>query len=113
MADSAARRQPLLCFGAAGAGRVHEPAPPGGRQLQHSCSHGTGLLLGTRAAALVEAMHKSIRDAEVLVAGGGPAGLAAAIASRQAGFAVTVVDGAHPRSGEQTSELQSPCTLVC
>jgi menaquinone-9 beta-reductase len=41
-------------------------------------------------------MHKSIRDAEVLVAGGGPAGLAAAIASRQAGFAVTVVDCAQP-----------------
>jgi flavin-dependent dehydrogenase len=41
-------------------------------------------------------MYKSIRHAKVLVAGGGPAGLAAAIAARQAGFAVTVVDGAHP-----------------
>jgi flavin-dependent dehydrogenase len=37
-----------------------------------------------------------IFDAEVLVAGGGPAGLAAAIAARQRGFAVTVVDCALP-----------------
>jgi len=41
-------------------------------------------------------MHKPIDHAEVLVAGGGPAGLAAAIAVRQAGFDVTVVDCAQP-----------------
>ncbi len=41
-------------------------------------------------------MYKSICEAEVLIAGGGPAGLAAAIAARQAGFAVTVVDRAQP-----------------
>lgn len=34
--------------------------------------------------------------AEVFVAGGGPAGLAAAIAARQAGFDVTLADHAHP-----------------
>lgn len=33
---------------------------------------------------------------EVIVAGGGPAGLAAAIAAQQAGLEVTVVDRAHP-----------------
>jgi flavin-dependent dehydrogenase len=33
---------------------------------------------------------------DVLVVGGGPAGLAAAIAARAKGFDVTVVDGAHP-----------------
>jgi flavin-dependent dehydrogenase len=38
----------------------------------------------------------AIVDAEVLVAGGGPAGLAAAIAARQRGFAVTLVDCARP-----------------
>ena len=37
-----------------------------------------------------------LRHAEVLVAGGGPAGLAAAIAARQAGFEVAVVDCAQP-----------------
>ena len=41
-------------------------------------------------------MFKSIFQAEVLVAGGGPAGLAAAIAARQAGFGVTVIDRAQP-----------------
>ena len=38
----------------------------------------------------------SLFDTEVLVAGGGPAGLAAAIAARQSGFTVTLVDCAHP-----------------
>src|SRR5215469_4376206 len=33
---------------------------------------------------------------EVIVAGGGPAGLAAAIAARQAGFGVSLFDGARP-----------------
>ena len=41
-------------------------------------------------------MSKSIEKSDVLVAGGGPAGLAFAIAARQAGFAVTVVDCAEP-----------------
>ena len=38
----------------------------------------------------------NLRETEVLVAGGGPAGLAAAIAARQAGFEVAVVDCAQP-----------------
>jgi menaquinone-9 beta-reductase len=38
----------------------------------------------------------AIFDTEVFVAGGGPAGLAAAIAARQRGFAVTLADSAHP-----------------
>jgi len=36
------------------------------------------------------------RETEVLIVGGGPAGLAAAIAARKKGFEVTVVDGARP-----------------
>src|SRR5450759_3527348 len=38
----------------------------------------------------------NLREEEVLVAGAGPAGLAAAIAARQAGFEVAVVDCARP-----------------
>ncbi|MGB7556286.1 MAG: FAD-dependent monooxygenase [Candidatus Korobacteraceae bacterium] len=41
-------------------------------------------------------MHESIHETEVFVGGGGPAGLAAAVAARMAGFAVTVVDCAQP-----------------
>ena len=41
-------------------------------------------------------MSKTRAESDVLIAGGGPAGLAAAIAARQAGFAVTVVDCAEP-----------------
>lgn len=41
-------------------------------------------------------MYHTLCETEVFVAGGGPAGLAAAIAARQAGFAVTLADAAHP-----------------
>jgi menaquinone-9 beta-reductase len=41
-------------------------------------------------------MYHSLCETEVFVAGGGPSGLAAAIAARQAGFAVTLADVAHP-----------------
>jgi flavin-dependent dehydrogenase len=41
-------------------------------------------------------MYHSLCDTDVFVAGGGPAGLATAIAARQDGFAVTVADVAHP-----------------
>jgi menaquinone-9 beta-reductase len=38
----------------------------------------------------------SLPDTDVLVVGGGPAGLAAAIAARRKGFSVAVVDAAVP-----------------
>ncbi len=41
-------------------------------------------------------MYHSLCTIDVFVAGGGPAGLAAAIAARQAGFTVTLADAAHP-----------------
>ena len=53
---------------------------------------------------MVEAMSQSIGQAEVLVAGGGPAGLAAAIAARQAGLEVTVVDCARLPSTKRAAK---------
>jgi 2-polyprenyl-6-methoxyphenol hydroxylase-like FAD-dependent oxidoreductase len=41
-------------------------------------------------------MYHSLCDTDVFVAGGGPAGLATAIAARRAGFAVTLADVAYP-----------------
>ncbi len=41
-------------------------------------------------------MHQTAHETEVFVVGGGPAGLAAALAARQAGFDVVVADSAHP-----------------
>jgi flavin-dependent dehydrogenase len=41
-------------------------------------------------------MYHTLCETEVFVVGGGPAGLAAAIAARQAGFAATLADAAHP-----------------
>ena len=50
-------------------------------------------------------------ETEVLVIGGGPAGLAAAIAARQKGFRVVVVDGAHPPIDKACGEGLMPDAL--
>jgi 2-polyprenyl-6-methoxyphenol hydroxylase-like FAD-dependent oxidoreductase len=52
--------------------------------------------MGTCIYYLTEPMANAIYDDEVFIAGGGPAGLAAAIAARQAGFSVTLADCAQP-----------------
>ena len=49
---------------------------------------------------------------DVLVVGAGPAGLAAAIAARQAGFSVTAVDSAKPPIDKACGEGLLPGTLV-
>ena len=48
----------------------------------------------------------------VLVVGGGPAGLAAAIAARKKGFRVTVIDGAKPPIDKACGEGLMPRTLA-
>ena len=48
----------------------------------------------------------------VLVIGGGPAGLAAAIAARRRGFSVTVADGAKPPIDKACGEGHLPGTLA-
>src|SRR5580692_12086586 len=48
---------------------------------------------------------------EVLVIGGGPAGLAAAIAARMKGFEVTVVDGTKPPIDKACGEGLMPSTV--
>ena len=49
---------------------------------------------------------------DVLVIGGGPAGLAAAIAARKKGFSVAVADGAKPAIDKACGEGLLPGTLV-
>jgi flavin-dependent dehydrogenase len=49
-----------------------------------------------------------MRDCDVLVIGGGPAGLAAAIAARLKGFDVAVADAAHPPIDKACGEGISP-----
>ena len=49
---------------------------------------------------------------EVLVIGGGPAGLAAAVAARRKGFEVTVVDGAKPPIDKACGEGLMPNTVA-
>lgn len=57
-------------------------------------------------------MYHSLCEAEVFVAGGGPAGLSAAIAARQAGFAVTLADVAHPPIDKTCAEGIMPDGLA-
>jgi flavin-dependent dehydrogenase len=52
------------------------------------------------------------RETEILVIGGGPAGLAAAIAARKKGFEVTVADGAKPPIDKACGEGLMPNTLA-
>jgi flavin-dependent dehydrogenase len=51
-------------------------------------------------------------DTEILVIGGGPAGLAAAIAARKKGFEVTVADGAKPPIDKACGEGLMPNTIT-
>jgi flavin-dependent dehydrogenase len=51
------------------------------------------------------------RTADVFVIGGGPAGLAAAIAARQCGFSATVADGTAPPIDKACGEGMMPETL--
>jgi flavin-dependent dehydrogenase len=52
------------------------------------------------------------RETEILVIGGGPAGLAAAIAARRKGFEVTVADGAKPPIDKACGEGLMPNTIA-
>jgi len=52
------------------------------------------------------------RNTDVFVIGGGPAGLAAAIAARMRGFEVTVADGARPPIDKACGEGLMPETLA-
>ena len=53
-----------------------------------------------------------LNSTDVFVIGGGPAGLAAAIAARQQGFRVMVADGAHPPVDKACGEALLPDALA-
>src|SRR5579862_2407784 len=57
-------------------------------------------------------MASCIAKTDVFVVGGGPAGLAVAIAARQRGFSVTVADGTKPPIAKACGEGLLPETLV-
>jgi flavin-dependent dehydrogenase len=56
--------------------------------------------------------HDTPRETDVFVIGGGPAGLAAAIAARQRGFRVVVADGAQPPIDKACGEGLMPDSLA-
>src|SRR5258708_35828555 len=53
-----------------------------------------------------------VERTDVFVIGGGPAGLAAAIAARSKGFNVTLADGSHPPIDKACGEGLMPDTLA-
>jgi flavin-dependent dehydrogenase len=53
-----------------------------------------------------------VHETDVFVIGGGPAGLAAAIAARKKGFSVTLADGSHPPIDKACGEGLLPDTLA-
>ena len=57
-------------------------------------------------------MSYSGQDTDVCIVGGGPAGLAAAIAARKKGFSVIVADGAAPPIDKSCGEGMMPETLA-
>ncbi len=57
-------------------------------------------------------MVASQESTDVFVVGGGPAGLAAAIAARQKGFSVIVADGSGPFIDKSCGEGMMPETLA-
>src|SRR6202158_5578012 len=104
--------QLVVCFRARGARRSHEESPPRGRHARLAGRDGTGVLLGIRFAEMVrgsliklKVRKLSIRvlmvssfpnPVDVFVIGGGPGGLATAIAARRHGLSVVLADGAVP-----------------
>jgi 2-polyprenyl-6-methoxyphenol hydroxylase-like FAD-dependent oxidoreductase len=73
---------------------------------------------GTPDRASIEPVRKlapkdvTVHRTDVFVIGGGPAGLAAAIAARAKGFSVTVADGTHPPIDKACGEGLMPDTLA-
>jgi flavin-dependent dehydrogenase len=58
----------------------------------------------------VEQVFKDMEKADICIVGGGPAGLAVAIAARRKGFSVTVADGAEPPIDKACGEGLMPET---
>src|SRR5206468_1142466 len=93
----------LVGLGADGARGNDGEASPGARHMEYSRRHGSGVLFRGGAASMVS---------DVFVIGGGPAGLAAAIAARRTGFAVTLCDSRHPPIDKACGEGLMPGALA-
>src|SRR4029077_963891 len=85
----------VIGFSAGSARGSNEEPAPAVRHLGAPGGHGSRLLLRMVRARMVK--HVSVPKAtDVFVVGGGPAGIAAALAARQHGLEVTVADGCRP-----------------
>lgn len=66
--------------------------------------------VGVESSRKAKLVHRGKRDTDLFVIGGGPAGLAAAIAARRKGFGVIVADGAEPPVDKACGEGMMPGT---
>ena len=105
----APNRQSVFGIRAAGAGRIHDETAAGARHLQPAGRHGPGLLFRTRIVEVV--VFGDSRLNRCFVVGGGPAGLAAAIAARLKGFDVVVADAAQPPIDKACGEGLMPDSI--
>lgn len=96
--------QPFFSLRFSRPGKVYASAAPGTRRVERACSDGPWVLLGTGAATVVKT--------DIFVVGGGPAGLAAAIAARRRGFHVTVADQVAPPADKACGEGLMPDALL-
>ena len=103
--------QSFLRLRAPGAGGSFQTAAPGSRDVLPACRHGTGFLFGI-GSSQVELMGSDVLKTDVFIVGGGPAGLATAIAIRQRGLRVVVADLARPPIDKACGEGLMPQTVA-
>jgi flavin-dependent dehydrogenase len=85
----------VVSLGADGFGRHHEAPSPGAGNCGRDGGDGAGILFRNVVVEMV-------KDTDVFIIGGGPAGLATAISATQRGFKVVVADG-------MTPPIDKPC----
>ena len=87
--------EPFLRLGSPRAGGCSDEPSTGTRDIWRDVGHGAGLLLGNDFGAMVN-VSMPPAETDVFIVGGGPAGLAAALAARRSGLDVVVADRAQP-----------------
>src|ERR1019366_988379 len=95
----------------AGAGRSVQTASAGSRDILLAGRHGAGILFGTGSSQVELMVSDVTTKTDVFIAGGGPAGLATAIAIRKRGLRVVVADLAKPPIDKTCGEGLMPQTV--
>lgn len=104
-------RESVFGFGAGSAARRDEEPAPSAGDAWLAGRDGSGILFGACTSEVVRS-GGLLNSTDIFVIGGGPAGLAAAIAARQRGFRVIVADGMQPPIDKACGEGLMPDGLA-